>query len=100
MLARACELGCHFDGWHEHFRASLWEEAFSKTGIDGDAYALQARDEESVLPWDMLDYGVTKQYLQSEWRKAQAACVTDDCRHGCTGCGIKRLAACEMEGSL
>ena len=61
-------------------------------------YWLNAADEcfDEVFPWDHLDCGVTKNYLLREWHKALKAECTQDCRKGCTGCGMKRYpGACE-----
>ena len=82
-LERAWRLGYRFDGWSDQFRYDLWLKAFEECGIDPDS-------EDEVFPWDHLDCGVTKQYLLSEWHKAQRAECTRDCRKGCTGCGMKR----------
>ena len=90
VLERAWRLGCRFDGWSDQFRYDLWLRAFEETGIDPDFYAARERPEDEVFPWDHLDCGVTKAYLLSEWRKAQRAECTRDCRKGCTGCGMKR----------
>ncbi len=89
-LEKAWRMGCRFDGWSDQFRYDTWLEAFRACGIDPDFYATRARSEDEVFPWDHLDCGVTKQYLLSEWHKAQRAECTRDCRKGCTGCGMKR----------
>ena len=100
VLLRAVQLGCKFDGWREFYRHDLWTRAFEETGVKAEDYAFQGGDVDDVLPWDMLDYGVTKKFLASEWKKAQEAATTWDCRHGCTGCGVKRLTECRWEGCL
>ena len=99
-LADALEIawrsGCRFDSWSEHFKMDKWMEAFEKAGVDPDFYALRERSIDEVNAWDMLDCGVEKRYLISEWEKAQRAETTRDCRQGCTGCGMKRYeGACE-----
>ncbi len=100
VLKRAVQLGCKFDGWREHYRHDLWMQAFSETGVDPANYAFYSGETADVLPWDMLDYGVTKKFRASEWKKAQEAATTQDCRRGCTGCGVKRLTECKWEGCL
>ena len=95
-MERAWRMGCRFDGWSDQFRYDLWLKAFEAEGIDPDFYALRARPTDEVFPWDHLDCGVTKSYLLREWEKAQRAECTQDCRRGCTGCGMKRYpGACE-----
>ena len=89
-IERAYRLGCRFDGWSDQFRYDLWLRAFEECGVDPAFYAARPRPEDEVFPWDHLDCGVTKQYLLSEWHKAQRGERTQDCRKGCTGCGVKR----------
>ena len=43
------------------------------------------------MPWDHLDYGVTKAYLIREHERALAAQVTPHCRLNCSGCGANKL---------
>lgn len=94
VLERAFRLGCKFDGWTEHFREDLWRQAFEETGIDVDFYAYRQREYDEILPWDMVDSLITKDFFIKENEKAKNAQVTADCRKGCAGCGINRYAEC------
>ena len=43
----------------------------------------------AALPWDHTSPGVSKGYLQREWRRAVEGVTTPDCTRGsCTGCGV------------
>ncbi len=86
-LLEAYRLGCLFDSWGEHFRYELWEQAFENTGVDMDFYNLRERDLNETLPWDFIDIGVTKTFLQREWKQAMEGNVTPNCRMQCSGCG-------------
>lgn len=97
-LIRAFELGCRFDGWSEHFREDLWKQAFSETGIDPEFYNHREREYSEILPWDMIDCFVTKEYFIEENEKAKQAETTRDCRNGCTGCGLNQHTVCMAEG--
>lgn len=99
-LLKAWELGCKFDGWSEHFQYDKWVEAFRTTGISDDYYAFREYDLQGPLPWDHIDSGVSKEFLRSEWKKAEEACATQDCRRGCAGCGINSRTTCQREGTL
>ncbi|MGN0718675.1 MAG: hypothetical protein ACI4LQ_02585, partial [Anaerovoracaceae bacterium] len=55
---------------------------------------------DEILPWDIIDSGVSKKFLRLEAERAYGAVTTQDCRHGCVGCGINRYVTCEMEGCL
>lgn len=94
VLERAFRLGCKFDGWTEHFREDLWRQAFEETGIDVDFYAYRQREYDEILPWDIVDSLITKDFFIKENEKAKNAQVTADCRKGCAGCGINRYAEC------
>lgn len=88
VLYKAYALGCKFDGWAEYFSNKTWMQAFEETGVDPDFYTTRERSFDEFLPWDMIDCGVDKQYLLSEYKKALNAENTPDCRLGCTGCGV------------
>lgn len=94
LLEHAYHLGCKFDGWTEYFKPQLWEQAFAETETDLDFYAYRERDYEEILPWDIIDPLISREFLIRENEKARAAQVTPDCRRGCAGCGINRYATC------
>lgn len=98
VLIRAFELGCKFDGWTEHFKYDAWMKAFEETGVDIDYYTTRERSYDEILPWDIIDCGVTKEFLMRENEKAKNEETTQDCRSGCVGCGMNRNVKCEMEG--
>ncbi len=97
-LIRAHELGCKMDSWTEHFRKDLWMQAFEETGVDPAFYNYRKREYDEVLPWDMIDCFVTKEYLIKESEKAGNEQTTQDCRLGCTGCGMNRKTKCPLGG--
>lgn len=81
--------GSKFDGWSEYFNFSRWIEAFRESGIEPDFYTSRLRSYDETLPWDFIDIGVSKAYLQDENEKATLAIITEDCRwNECSGCGI------------
>ena len=88
VLHKAYTLGCKFDGWADSFKMSVWMEAFRECGIDPEFYTARERSVEEFLPWDIIDAGIDKAYLVSEYQKALQAEGTEDCRNGCTGCGL------------
>ena len=50
-------------------------------------FALRARDVSEILPWDFIDIGVSRSFLEREWQRAQEGVVTPNCREACSGCG-------------
>lgn len=89
LLLTAYQKGCRFDGWSDKFRFDIWESAISDVGIDVDVYTTRKRDMSEPLPWDHIDSGVGKGYLQAERHRALKEERTDDCRTGsCHDCGV------------
>ena len=89
LLVNAWKKGCRLDGWREHMKLGLWEEAVAEAGLDWGALCERKRSEDEPLPWDHIDSGVAKAYLVEERAQAQVAALTPDCRYGkCSGCGI------------
>ncbi len=91
VLLRAYQKGCILDGWTEQFKYDMWREAFAETGVDPAFYAFRRREKDEIMPWDVIDCGVTKEFLWREKEKAEKAQTTKDCRKGCNGCGLQRF---------
>ncbi len=45
---------------------------------------------EEILPWDIIDQGVTKKYLLEEYKKSVNFKLTPQCFEGCKRCGVCR----------
>ena len=88
VLMKAFEKGAKFDGWSEYFNMDIWNEAMSECNLDPDFYVYRDRSYEEILPWDFIDIGVNRKYLERENEKAKKAELTKNCLEGCTGCGI------------
>ncbi|WP_300348677.1 TIGR03960 family B12-binding radical SAM protein [Clostridium sp.] len=88
VIIKAYEKGAKFDGWSEYFDFELWQEALAECNVDGDFYAYRERSYDEILPWDFIDIGVTRKYLERENEKARTGEPTQNCRKGCTGCGV------------
>ncbi len=88
VLIKAFEKGARFDGWDQHFKFDVWMEAMEECNLTVDFYAYRERSYDEVLPWDFIDIGVNRKYLEIENEKAKRAELTQNCREGCTGCGI------------
>lgn len=95
LLVQAYENGCVFDSWSEFFNMEGWEKAFKQTGLSKDFYATRHRTYDEVMPWDIIDSYISKDFLISENEKSA---ITRDCRSGCVGCGINRKTTCALEG--
>lgn len=98
LILQAYKEGCVLDSWSEHFDESKWKSAIKKSGIDIDFYTQRVRGTDECLPWHIIDSSVSDEYLKLEWKRANEAKVTPDCRNGCTGCGINRRTVCKLGG--
>ena len=87
VIKKAYEKGCLFDSWTEGFKNELWMEAFAECGVDIDFYTIRKRALDEVFPWDFIDIGVTRAFLEREWKKAHEETVTPNCRMQCSGSG-------------
>ncbi len=91
VLLRAYELGCKFDSWDDKFNFDAWMQAFNENGIDPYFYTHRKRDFSELLPWDHLDFGVSRKFLENENKKAHRNETTPHCRIKCSGCGANKL---------
>ena len=89
VIFHAWQNGCKFDSWSEYFQLDQWVQAFQACQIDMDFYTQRMRSMDEIFPWDFIDTGVSRKFLQSEYNKALQGELTPDCRIAdCTGCGI------------
>lgn len=92
VIEDAWRMGAKLDGWDEHFLIQRWADAAEKHGIDFDFYACRRRNHDEILPWDHLDYGISKSFLIREHQKALSGLPTPNCRQQCAGCGANMLS--------
>ena len=95
VLLEAHRRGLKFDGWGACFRFDEWMRIFKDLELSPDFYATRHRDFDEVFPWDHLNYGIRKEFLIEECRRAYRAETTPNCLEKCSNCG----AAC-MKGGV
>ena len=101
VLERASTLGGGLEAWSDRFDFALWEKAFSGGELDPRCYAYYQPAPEDPLPWDHLASGVSKAFLQGEYKKAYQGETTPDCRRGgCQGCGLQNCPAGQVEKNV
>lgn len=100
VILRAFELGCKFDSWDDQFNFDAWMQAFVENDIDPYFYTKRKRDFTELLPWDHLDFGVSRKFLENENKKAHENKTTPHCRIKCAGCGANKLNGgnCDARG--
>lgn len=101
-LCKAIELawrkGSKLDAWTENFDINRWYEAFDESGISKEYYTSRKREYDEIMPWDHLDYLVSKNYLVCENKKSHQGVTTENCRDKCNGCGANAIlkGRCEV----
>jgi radical SAM family uncharacterized protein/radical SAM-linked protein len=93
----AYRMGQRLDGWSEWFSEENWIRAFEECervhGVGIEWFAHRRRRLDEVLPWDRIDCGVTKVYLQKQLAAARNLAEVEDCvLEPCSVCG-----ACDYE---
>ena len=91
VIAELCEKGIMLDAWDEFFDYDAWISAFEKCGIDPAFYTSRGFGLDEILPWDIIDIGVTKAFLRRERDKAYKGETTPSCAEKCSGCGANKL---------
>lgn len=94
VLRHAYANGAIFCSWTEMFNPEAYDKAFETCGVNKDWY-LAKKDVKDVLPWDLIDTGLSKQFFIAEYERAKLGAVTKDCRHGCNGCGLTKMGVCK-----
>lgn len=87
VILEAHKRGMRFDGWADCFDFDAWMQVFKDLGIDPAFYANRQRSFDEVFPWDHLDYGIKKEFLIEECKRAYASETTPNCREKCSACG-------------
>jgi radical SAM superfamily enzyme YgiQ (UPF0313 family) len=66
------------------------QAALRETGVDPDFHTSRARGYEEVLPWEIVDSGMGRPFLEKEHTRAQIARSTAPCPSvdTCTRCGV------------
>ena len=81
--------GAYLDAWDDLLNFDRWFEALKEHGIDHEAYTRErCVKPDDVLPWDVIDMGLTKQWLVDEYEKAKEAGATVPCFEACSTCGV------------
>jgi radical SAM superfamily enzyme YgiQ (UPF0313 family) len=66
-----------------------WRQVFKKIDIKPEDYCLRTRSRDELLPWEIIDHGIDKNYLWAEYRKGLAGKSTIPCDTAiCKKCGV------------
>jgi len=88
VIEEAWKRGAKFDAWQDQFNFNSWMDAFDIIGISYEFYTSRQHQPDEVFPWDHINPGVNRKFLQAEYQKSINGELTDDCRDNCYSCGI------------
>ncbi|OWZ83926.1 TIGR03960 family B12-binding radical SAM protein [Natranaerobius trueperi] len=91
VLYHAFQNGAKFDGWSDQLQYETWLQAFSKVGVKTEHFANRDLDFYEDLPWDHIHSGVSKSFLEQEYKRAVEEGNTPDCSHkmkDCSNCNV------------
>ena len=91
VILKAYEKGALYDAWTENFDYDIWKDAMAECGVDMTFYTLRERSLDEILPWDFIDTGVSRRFLEREWQRAKEGVVTENCRQKCSACGAMKF---------
>lgn len=100
VIYKAWQKGCKFDAWDEFFDYSKWSQAFEECGLRPEFYTSRKREYNEILPWEIMDYGIRREFLIEESKKAHESVTTPQCRIKCSACGANKLNGghCDARG--
>ena len=71
VIEGAWKSGARFDNWTEFFKFHVWEKEFRKAGLDISFFVTRGFADDEILPWDVIDIGVSKKFLLREYDKSK-----------------------------
>ncbi|MBE7702817.1 MAG: TIGR03960 family B12-binding radical SAM protein [Cyanobacteria bacterium SIG28] len=84
--------GCYLDAWGEHFDKNVWRETAEECGLSLEELAQHQFDLHLPLPWDFINVGLDKSWLQQEYCSAfeqtNIFTLQQTCEQGCVNCGV------------
>jgi len=88
LIYEACKRGLIFESDSKSLNPAEWENIRKDLNYD-DSWVFKGYEEEEILPWDFIDAGVSKKFLQREWQNAHDLKWVQNCKNGkCQACGI------------
>ena len=71
VVEGAWRRGARFDNWTDCFKPGIWEDEFKKAGLDIDFFTTRGFSSSEILPWDVIDIGVSKKFLLKEYDRSK-----------------------------
>lgn len=83
VIETVYQKGGKFEEWREGFDFARWQESFHEHDIDPQHYLKGKK----TNPWDIVDIGVSKDFLDKEFQRSRLGVITDNCFYKkCVNC--------------
>ena len=84
--------GCYLDAWGEYFDKEVWDKTADECGFKLSELAQKSYGPNEALPWDFVNVGLSKEWLQNEYKQAmeqgEEFNLQKTCEHNCVNCGV------------
>ena len=84
--------GGKFEEWREGFDYDRWQKSFKEHDIDPKRYLKFQK----ANPWDIVDVGISKEFLEKEFQRSRLGKLTENCFYekcvNCQACDGSRLS--------
>ena len=87
LIELAFKKGAKLDDYRDNF--DIWQEAIKELKIEEKEY-LGARDLDCQFAWNVIEIGVSEEFLKRELKKSEERALTVDCRDKCSACGMRK----------
>lgn len=110
VILEVYRMGAYLEDRSEFFNFDRWKRALEERGLTFEEFLGERKEE---LPWEFIDTGIYRRFLERERQKSKERKVTGNCMEvGCRGCGpwfkdkyptclyglkIKRVTAISMQ---
>ncbi len=80
--------GVYLSTWDENIDSKLWIDSALECGIDIDQDARQTYNTDTEFPWDIIDTGIDKEWLKTQYKNALKEINIIPCEFNCVECGV------------
>ena len=84
--------GCYLDTWGEQFDKDVWKQTAEECRLSLEDLAQREFDLQTTLPWDFINVGLDKSWLQNEYKLAleqpKEFNHQPTCENKCINCGV------------
>jgi len=72
VIYKAWQKGARFEQWADKFGNDIWSQAIKESGLDLDFFVYREIPQNEILPWEHLNFGVSKSDLYADYLKGKS----------------------------